>query len=111
MLAFKDSCEILTKLILDKSISFGNLRKEHARVEFQYEKLREEKADAELVGAGFRKCREDEVIHLQTKVISRGSENGLRDAAKNTKTETVMLARFCRDKFIAYLRYPVCRKQ
>ena len=47
MQAFKGSCEFITKLSSEKSISFTDLRTELGKIETQYEKLNTEWADIE----------------------------------------------------------------
>ena len=47
MRAFESACGVLIKLSVDKSISFVDMRTELAKIEAQYQKLREEKADIE----------------------------------------------------------------
>ena len=64
----------------------------------------------ELVGKGFRSCKEVGLIYLQAEVTIGGTVPWLRDAASATKKETVMLLKFSGDKTTAYLIYPLWRK-
>ena len=81
MQAFKNSCEVLTKLGSDKSISFTDMRVELAKLEAQYKQIKAEKAGVEakfpsvenveltikfteLVGEKLKSCKEAGLIYL-----------------------------------------------
>ena len=103
------------------------MRSEYGKIEVHYKRLRAEKTDveykfpsedtelatkfSELVGEGFRRCKEVRFSYLQAEVTSGGATYRSRNAASATKKETVMLLKFSGDKRTAYLRYPVWRKQ
>ena len=127
MQAFESSCDILTQLSSEKSISFTDMRKEIARIEAQYVELKTEEAEVvakfpsadvneltdkfkELVGDKYQKCKATALRYLQTDVTEESTSRS-RYAYSATKRETVMLPKFSGDEKTAYLKYSVWRKQ
>ena len=107
MQAFESSCDILTQLSSEKSISFTDMRKEIARIEAQYVELKTEEAEVvakfpsadineltdkfkELVGDKYQKCKATALRYLQTDVTEETTSRS-RYNSSATKRETVML--------------------
>ena len=121
MQAFKNSCEVLTKLSSDKSISIIDMRMELAKIEAQHKQIRAEKASikskflsaddveltakfTELVGEKFKSYKEAGLTYLQTEVKAESTVPRPQAAASVTKKETVMLPVFSGDERTAYLK-------